>query len=310
MRRHKIIDVPTGVGILNSGGIIIFPTDTAYGIGCRMDKPEAIERLFRVRQRPRTQATPVLVSSAAMAFDYISGPTVQAVSLMATCWPGALTIVMACKTDRIPEPVRGGSATVGWRMPDHDLTLSLIRKTGVPILGPSANIHGRNTPHRLEELDSELTDTVDGILPGDCPTGSVSTVIDATGESLSVIRQGAAAADLPEKRMDFPCLWIDTSGQDLSAVSVIRTNGIRTFRSERSSVSSENLLPLIDRALRSSRIGIMDIRSVGISVGPGSFTGLRVGAAAAKAIGLLTGVPVNCRSAQTDVPLRYTGSRF
>ncbi len=177
--------------ILSKGGIIIFPTDTAFGIGCRMDNEKAIKKLFEIRKRPLTQATPVLVSSKEMAKQYIKSlPQDVETKLMDKYWPGALTIVLESKIDLVPDLVRGGSNNLGVRMPNNSTLLSLIELVGVPILGPSANFHGEQTPYSLEDLDKNLIQMVDFVLEGECLYKSASTVIDCTNTPWKILRQG------------------------------------------------------------------------------------------------------------------------
>lgn len=185
-------DIREAITILNKGGIVIFPTDTAFGIGCRIDREDAIKRLFTIRKRPENQAVPVLVSAVKMAEKYFKTPLPNNVRhLMETYWPGALTIVYHCKTDITPPLVRGGGTTLGVRMPDHEVTLALIKGVGTPILGPSANFHGQPTPYEFVELDSILTGLVDYVLPGECKTKQASTVIDCSKVPWKILRQGS-----------------------------------------------------------------------------------------------------------------------
>ena len=179
------------IKVLKQGGIVIFPTDTAFGIGCRIDDHAAVDRLFNIRKRPRTQAMPVLVSSIDQALPYLDTPSDIVRQLMKEYWPGALTIVAVCKKDRIYSPIRGSGETVGIRMPDHLGLRTVIAEVGVPILGPSANIHGKATPFLFEDLDPELVAMVDFVLPGDCKKKVVSTVIDCSIDPNKIIRQGA-----------------------------------------------------------------------------------------------------------------------
>lgn len=180
------------IKILKAGGIIIFPTDTAFGIGCRIDDEEAIKKLFKIRKRPETQATPVLVSGLEMAKEYL-----QSISndikekLIDKYWPGALTIILPCQTDKVPSLVRGGGDTLGIRMPNHPASLEIIKNVGVPILGPSANFHGKKTPYTFEDLDPELVKLVDYVVRGECATKQHSTVIDCSVEPWKILRQGA-----------------------------------------------------------------------------------------------------------------------
>jgi L-threonylcarbamoyladenylate synthase len=185
------------IHILKNGGIVIFPTDTAFGIGCRMDDEAAIKRLFSIRKRPETQATPVLVSDVAMAEEYITEISSKVrTDLMDKYWPGALTIVLPCHVDKVPNLVRGGSSTIGVRVPNHDIARELIAGVGVPLLGPSANFHGEQTPYAIEDLNPELIKLVDYVVPGECSVKQASTVINCTKEPWQILRQGAVHISL------------------------------------------------------------------------------------------------------------------
>lgn len=185
-------DIQQAITILKQGGVVIYPTDTAFGIGCRMDDADAVKRLFTIRQRPVTKATPVLVNGKAMAQEYLASLPSEAEKLMDTYWPGALTIVLSTKIDRVPELVRGGGNTIGLRMPDHATALALIDGMGVPLLGPSANFNGHATPFAFAELDPALVKQVDFVLDGVCKEGRVtSTVVDCTQKPWQILREGA-----------------------------------------------------------------------------------------------------------------------
>lgn len=184
-------EVQNAIDILKDGGIVIFPTDTAFGIGCRIDDEKAIERLFRIRKRPPNQAVPVLVSSLEMAYEYVQDIPSDVQELTKKYWPGALTIILPCKIEKIPSLVRGGGETLGIRMPDHKITLSLIEGIRVPLLGPSANFSNEETPYQFENLDVELLKLVDYVVHGQTQTGNVSTVIDCSVKPWKVLRKGA-----------------------------------------------------------------------------------------------------------------------
>ena len=184
-------DIQKAIQILKEGGIVIFPTDTAFGIGCRIDSRQAVDRLFEIRKRPLTQATPVLVSSIEMALPYLDTQSDIVRQLMKNYWPGALTIIAPCKKDTIYSPIRGGGETIGIRMPNHTDLRTVISEVGVPILGPSANIHGKETPFSFEDLDPALVKLVDFVLPGICKGKQASTVVDCTVDPYKIIRQGA-----------------------------------------------------------------------------------------------------------------------
>lgn len=184
------------IKILKQGGIVIYPTDTAFGIGCRIDIPTSIEKLFAIRKRPKTQATPVLVNSIAMAGRYFHSPLSDDVrQVMDNYWPGALTVVYKCKKDMVPPLVRGGGETVGMRMPNHKIPLEIIDRLGIPILGPSANFHGEATPYGYSQLDKQFIKLVDYVIEGKCFIGNVSTVVDCTSKPIKIIRQGGVKLD-------------------------------------------------------------------------------------------------------------------
>lgn len=189
--------IDTAVKILNDGGIIIFPTDTAYGIGCRIDKKSAVERLFHVRNRPHEKATPVLVSGIEMAREYLLEiPHEVEELLMKKYWPGGLTVVLPCKKDLVLPLVRGGGDTLGVRMPNHEIALEIIKSIGVPILGPSANFADDTTPYAFSDLDPKLVELVDYPIEGEVTSKKSSTVIDCSTKPWRILREGAVKIEL------------------------------------------------------------------------------------------------------------------
>ena len=180
------------IEVLNQGGIGIFPTDTAFAIGCRIDDTQAVERLFAIKGRDIQKSLPVLVDSVAMAENFVC-PFDSHVkkNLIETFWPGALTIVQNIREGKVLPIVTGGKDTMGVRLPNHDIARTLISGTGVPLVGTSANFAGEPTPFSTEQIDPVLLSRVDFFIPGECPIRSSSTVIDVTTEPWNVIRQGA-----------------------------------------------------------------------------------------------------------------------
>ena len=184
-------DIKKAAVIIKKGGIVIFPTDTAFGIGCRINDEKAVERVFEIRKRPRTQATPVLFDSIDRVLGYVL-PFDQSVgSLMKKHWPGGLTIVLPARVDKVPDLVRGGSQNIGVRIPNHKATLALIGLVDAPILGPSANFHGDPTPYSYNDLNRDLILKVDFVLLGETKGGISSTVIDCSVKPWRVLRMGA-----------------------------------------------------------------------------------------------------------------------
>lgn len=184
-------NVEQAIKVLRDGGIAIFPTDTTFGIGCRVDDGQAVARLFSIRKRAKDKAVPVLVENLEMAQKYWLAPLPDIVRRLAELyWPGGLTIIYRAKISATPPLVRGGGDTIGLRVPDHPTPINLIRKLGVGIVGTSANIAGGVTPYRLEDLDSELIKKVDYVLKGECTIKKPSTVVDCTKKPMQIIRKG------------------------------------------------------------------------------------------------------------------------
>lgn len=137
-------------------------------------------------------ATPVLVSSPEMAKEYVLEiPKDVKEKLIDKFWPGALTIVLQSRIDKVSELVRGHGTTIGVRMPDNQIILRIIKGVGVPILGPSANFHGESTPYEYQNLDNKLIKLVDYVVRGECKLKKPSTVIDCSKTHWEILRQGA-----------------------------------------------------------------------------------------------------------------------
>ncbi len=183
--------ITQAIKVLNNGGVVVYPTDTAFGVGCRIDNSDAINRVFQIRNRPTAQALPILVASCEQALTYYRSSSDIVRHLMKTYWPGALTIVDYCKKNLIFSPIRAGGETVGLRWPNHPVPQALIEGVGVPIGGPSANFHGKPTPFTFNSLDPKFIKLVDFVVPGRRKGQQSSTVVDCTVKPYKIIRQGA-----------------------------------------------------------------------------------------------------------------------
>lgn len=181
---------------LKHGGVGIFPTDTVFGIGCRLDDEEALRRLFKIRNRPEEKAVLAVVDSVQMAEKYVSISADVKEKLIKQYWPGGLTIVLPCDTKKVPEIARGGGLTLGVRQTDHRVLLALVKAVGVPIVAPSANFAGDPTPKTFAEVNKELIALADFAL--DMPSGgnTASTVIDCAVSPWKMLREGAVKVTL------------------------------------------------------------------------------------------------------------------
>ena len=178
------------------GKIGIFPTDTAFGIGCRMDNETAVSRIYEIRKRPENKPLLVLVSSIKMAEKYVHINDKVRKKLIAKYWPGGLTLILPCNTMLVPRPIRSGGDNLAVRMPDNGDLLRIIEEVGVPIVAPSANFSGGKTPITLAEVDEKIIKMVDFVLSGVCTMKGVSTIIDCTKGEWEIVRKGAVKITL------------------------------------------------------------------------------------------------------------------
>ena len=195
---YRLKDLKKAVTIFKNGGVVIFPTDTVYGIGCRFDDQKATERIYQIKKTPKNQKFPILVSSIGQVRKLAKvGKVAQ--KLIEKYWPGGLTIILP---SRHPERERriysDSSATpqndtskVGFRMPDSDLIRFLIEKIGVSIIGTSANFYGQKPAKSFKNLDSQILELADLVIKGKCRRGIESTVVDATSDPPKILRKGA-----------------------------------------------------------------------------------------------------------------------
>ncbi len=186
-------EIKQAVEILRQGGIIIYPTDTAFGIGCRIDDEKAVRKLFEIRERPLNKPCPVLFHSIELVKEYVTEIPSQAEELMKKYWPGALTIILPANA-KVGELVRGQTG-IGCRIPNHEIPLTIVAELGVPIIGTSANFPGMPTPYHFSELDQKLISRVDLTVNGETNGQEVSTVIDCTQSKIKILRQGAVPID-------------------------------------------------------------------------------------------------------------------
>lgn len=186
--------------VLLAGGVIAVPTDTVYGIAVALATPGGIERLFAAKSRPPDKAIALLLADADQApeIGVLSG---SAAALAREFWPGGLTLVVPRRVDRpLPAALTGGAdapgaiATVGLRVPDHPAPRALAAAVG-PLPTTSANRSGEPEARDASEIQATLGDALDLIIDGGPSIGGPpSTVIDATGPTLRILREGAVPA--------------------------------------------------------------------------------------------------------------------
>lgn len=176
------------VEILKKDGVIVFPTDTVWGIGARIGSEKGIERLYKIKKREKDKPTAVLVGSVFQA-HMLGEINQKAENLLKKYWPGALTIVVKAKK-RVPESIQGEKRTVGLRMPREEIIFKITKLLGEGLVTASANFSEQPAPTKKKLLDPELLKQVDLVLPGEAGGKLPSTVVDLTGEKPVILRQG------------------------------------------------------------------------------------------------------------------------
>ncbi|MDG6958896.1 MAG: threonylcarbamoyl-AMP synthase [Nitrososphaerota archaeon] len=174
------------------GGLVVYPTDTVYGLGCDPFNEEAVRRLFSAKGRG-AKAVPVLCSSREKAADLVDlGP--RGGELARRYWPGALTIVAPLKM-RVPDMLSQGPH-LGVRVPDHALCLELVASCGGWLAGTSANVSGAPSARSAGDALRQLGGTVDLILDGGPSPGAGSTVVSVVGGTLTILRTGQIGVEM------------------------------------------------------------------------------------------------------------------
>ncbi len=175
------------------GGLIAYPTDTVYGLGCNPFDAAAVDRLVKAKERIKG-SLPILVSSLAEA-ERIGEINEKSTVLASKFWPGPLTLVVPTRSS-LPAKVTDNSQLVGLRIPNHETTRRLILESGGAIVGTSANISGRPSLRTAEEVLREMNGRIDVVMDGGAtPLGRESTVLRIVGDEIKVLREAAISRD-------------------------------------------------------------------------------------------------------------------
>lgn len=183
-------DILRAAALIRAGQLVAFPTETVYGLGANALNAQAVERIFEAKGRPRSSPLIVHVSSVEMARSLAAEWPTVADELTARWWPGPLTLVLR-KRPEIPDVVTAGLPTVGLRMPAHPIALDLIRESGLPIAGPSANLFTELSPTTADHVRRSLGDRVAMVLDGGpSRVGIESVVLSLAGGRPVLLRPG------------------------------------------------------------------------------------------------------------------------
>ncbi|OVE81097.1 threonylcarbamoyl-AMP synthase [bacterium K02(2017)] len=183
------INLSKAIELINNKQLVAVPTETVYGLAASIKYPEAINKIYKIKQRPLDKALSILISQKSHLQELSLNFPTQYNKIM-SFWPGPLTIVLEANLKQVPAELRAGGKTVALRMPDHPILLDLLNKTG-PLAAPSANISGFPAPINTQEVRQNLGDDFPILDGGDCQLATESTIVSLVGNSVKILRQGA-----------------------------------------------------------------------------------------------------------------------
>jgi L-threonylcarbamoyladenylate synthase len=179
--------------IIQSGGLVAFPTQTFYALGADTSNPEAVKRVFEVKARPLDKPLPVLVARMRDVYRLVQEVPRVSQSLLDEFWPGPLTLVFK-SSPLIPSIVRGRSDTIGIRIDQNLVALALIEASHTPLTATSANLSGNRSPVNAGQVMKDLGGRIEAILDGGpAEIGIGSTVLDLTTDPPLILREGVIA---------------------------------------------------------------------------------------------------------------------
>jgi len=181
--------------LLKDGKLVAFPTDTLYGLGANAMDPEAVERVFSAKGRPKDKPLIVLARDLDMVRELVEDINPLARKLMNHFWPGPLTLITIASL-RLPLAITGHTGRIGVRVPDSFISQSLLKATSLPLTGSSANRSGGRDPVDAQIVWEELAGTIDLLLDGGPVAGMASTILDLTLCPPRIIRPGPIPHDL------------------------------------------------------------------------------------------------------------------
>jgi L-threonylcarbamoyladenylate synthase len=181
--------------LLRAGEVVVFPTETVYGLGADVLQPLAVEKIFAAKERPYSDPLIAHIADLSALEQLVTDVPPQVYELAEVFWPGPLTLILPA-SERVPRLVTAGFPTVGVRMPSHPVARALIRAAGAPIAAPSANRFMHVSPttaqHVLVDLDGRVPLILDG---GPCTVGVESTILDLCAPVPTILRPGGVSLE-------------------------------------------------------------------------------------------------------------------
>lgn len=183
--------ISKAVNLLKNGDVVVFPTDTIYGIGASIASESGIKKIFEVKSRSPDKPLIIYVASFEQLQEVTQEVPDSTISSLRKIWPGAMSGIFP-KTEIVPSFVTSGKDTVAVRIPNHQLCLELVRQVGDPLAVTSANVSGMETQKTAPEVAAQLGERVPLVLDGGPnPEQQPSTLVDFTTSPAQLLREGA-----------------------------------------------------------------------------------------------------------------------
>lgn len=217
-------DLDLAASHLNQGSLVAIPTETVYGLAANAFDPKAVEKIYQVKQRPQFNPLIVHIGHLSQLDTLSENLPAAAKKLVDTFWPGPLTIVIR-KSSSVPEIVTAGKETVGIRMPDHSMTLALLRSLPFPLVAPSANLSGSVSPTRASHVEEQLGDQIAMVLDGGpCTKGIESTIVAISEKDATILRFGSLPKEDIENVLGFAVKTLTSNDVNPSAPGMLKSH--------------------------------------------------------------------------------------
>ncbi|MBQ1786386.1 MAG: threonylcarbamoyl-AMP synthase [Turicibacter sp.] len=177
--------------------VIIFPTDTVYGIGASIFSPKALDKIFEIKNRPTDKSLIVLCANKVQLEEIVGPLSVDVKKIIDAFLPGGLTLILNCYKP-LPEEITRGKQTIGVRIPDHPLAVELLKEIG-PLATTSANISGEPSPTKIDRLNPVIERVNYVFDDGETKEQIPSTILDCTKDEFVILREGAITLEEIQK---------------------------------------------------------------------------------------------------------------
>jgi L-threonylcarbamoyladenylate synthase len=185
--------IQEAAGIIRKGGVIAFPTRCLYGLGADAFNPDAISRIFKIKQRPTEKPILILIDDPNRLKNLVTHISEAAKAISERFWPGRVTLVFDASA-KVPDTLTAGTGKIGIRLAGHPVAAALARAIQGPTTGTSANVSGNPGCHHIKDLQPAVAEQLDLILDaGPLKGGKGSTVVDVTGKIPRVLREGVVS---------------------------------------------------------------------------------------------------------------------